>query len=175
LLLAQNHGGYSGWNNLFTDGYVWAAFDSGVINAIPLPAPEPAPAPPAPEPTPAPEPIPAPEPVKPDVKPEDQEHKEKPVAPITPISKEEIEAKLAKQQALVAPIQPADLGAIITHPTARKIVWAIYGVVGILIVGFMGGLTAIGAIAPEWFLFATGAYTAVGPAFASLAIANIKK
>lgn len=180
LLLAQNHGGYSGFNNLFTDGYVWAAFDSGVINAIPLPAPEPAPEPPAPEPTPAPEPVqpapeptPEPEPVKPDVKPEDQEHKEKPVAPITPISKEEIEAKLAKQQALVAPIKPADLGAIITHPVARKIVWAIYGITGILIVGFMGGLTAIGAIAPEWFLFATGAYTAVGPAFASLAIANI--
>lgn len=150
-----------------------------VLLEAPAPAPTPAPAPvPTPEPTPepvqpAPEPTPEPEPVKPAVKPEKKEHKEKPVAPTIQISKEQIEAKLAKQQALVAPIKPADLGAIITHPVARKVVWAIYGVTGILIVGFMGGLTAIGAIAPEWFLFATGAYTAVGPAFASLAIANI--
>ena len=171
LLLAQNHGGYSGFNNLFTDGYVWAAFDGGVASAIAVPAP-PAPVTPAQPVEPAPEPV-QPEPVKPDVKPEDQEHKEKPVAPITPISKEEIEAQIAKQQALVAPIKPADLGSIITNNKARKIVWSIYGLLGIFIVGFMGGLTAIGAIAPEWFLFATGAYTAVGPAFASLAIANI--
>lgn len=171
LLLAQNHGGYSGWNNLFTDGYVWAAFDTGVVNAIAIPTPV-DPTPPV-VPTPEPGPTPEPEPVKPDVKPENEEHKEKPVTPITPISKEEIEAQLAKQQALVAPIKPADLGSIITNNKARKIVWSIYGLLGIFIVGFMGGLTAIGAIAPEWFLFATGAYTAVGPAFASLAIANI--
>lgn len=123
------------------------------------------------EPVPAPEPAPV-EPVKPDVKPENEEHEEKPVAPE---NKQDIEAEIAKQQALAAKIQPADLGSIITHPGARKAVWAVYGLLGIFIVGFMGGLTAIGAIAPEWFLFATGAYTAVGPAFASLAIANIKK
>jgi outer membrane biosynthesis protein TonB len=169
LLLAQNHGGYSGWNNLFTDGHVWAAFDTGLVNAIAIPTPV-EPTPPV---TPTPEPEPTPEPAKPDVKPENEEHKEKPVTPITPISKEEIEAKLAAQQALVAPIKPTDLGSIITHNKTRKVVWAVYGLAGIFIVGFMGGLTAIGAIAPEWFLFATGAYTAVGPAFASLAIANI--
>lgn len=168
LLLAQNHGGYTGgFNNLFTDGYVWAAFDGGVANAIAIPAP------PAPAPVPEVKPEPEKPKEKPSVKPENNEHKEKPVADITPISKEEIEAKLAKQQALVAPIKPTDLGAIITHPGTRKVVWAVYGLAGIGIVGFMGGLTAIGAIAPEWFLFATGAYTAVGPAFASLAIANI--
>lgn len=72
-----------------------------------------------------------------------------------------------------SPLQPADLGAIITNAKARKIVWAIYGLAGIGIVGLMGGLTAIGAVAPDWFLFVTGTYTAVGPAFASLAIANI--
>lgn len=167
LLLAQNHGGYSGWNNLFTDGYVWAAFDAGVINAIPLPAPEPAPA--------APEPVAEPEKPKrkPAAKPEKNEHKEKPVSTITPVSKEEIEAKLASQAALASTLKPADLGAIITNNTARKIVWAIYGTIGLFIIGIMGGLTAAQWLAPEWFIFATGAYTAVGPAFASLAMANI--
>lgn len=60
LLLAQNHGGYSGFNNLFTDGHVWAAFDSGVANAIAIPTP---PAPVTPEPVVTPTPEPAPEPV----------------------------------------------------------------------------------------------------------------
>lgn len=174
LLLAQNHGGYSGWNNLFTDGHVWAAFDAGVANAIAVPAPE---APPAPTPEAKPEPEPTPEPEKPKkkpaVKPEQNEHKEKPVAEITPISKEEIQAQLNKQSQLVSGIKPADLGAIITNNKARKIVWAIYGIVGLAIIGVMGGLTAAQWLAPSWFIFATGAYTALGPAFSSLAMANI--
>lgn len=179
LLLAQNHGGYSnGFNNLFTDGHVWAAFDSGVINAIALPAPEPAPTPAlVPERTPEPTPEPVVEPEKPKrkpkPKPETIEHKEPTVSTITPISKEEIQAKLTAQQALVAPLKPADLGAIITNNKARKIVWAIYGIVGLAIIGVMGGLTAAQWLAPAWFIFATGAYTALGPAFSSLAMANI--
>lgn len=152
--------------------YSGAFTDSGThdLNDV-TPAPAPV------EPTPVPvEPAPVPvEPVKPSTKPENIEHKEKPVPSAKPQTPEELAAAIAKQQALVAPIKPADLGSIITHPGARKAVWAVYGLLGIFIVGFMGGLTAIGAIAPEWFLFATGAYTAVGPAFASLAIANIKK
>ena len=67
-----------------------------------------------------------------------------------------------------------DLGAIITHGRTRKIVWAVYGLVGIAITGVMGGLTATGWLAPEWFIFVSGAYTAVAPAFAGLAMANIK-
>ena len=127
----------------------------------------PAPVEPTPEPTPV---VPAPS-----VKPENTEHKEKPVStpsaqPQTPA---ELQAAIAKQQALVSGVKPADLGSIITNNKVRKVVWVVYGLLGIFIVGFMGGLTAIGAIAPDWFLFTTGAYTAVGPAFASLAIANI--
>lgn len=158
--------------------YSGAFTDAGThdLTDVTVYAPAPVEPTPTPEPKPTPEPAPV-EPAKPNTKPENIEHKEKPVATPSakPTSPEEIAAAVAKQQALVAPIQPADLGAIITHPGARKVVWAIYGLTGICIVGFMGGLTAIGAIAPEWFLFSTGAYTAVGPAFASLAIANIKK
>jgi hypothetical protein len=181
LLLAQNHGGYAGgFNNLFTDGYVWAAFDSGVANAIAIPAP-PAPvvepvAEVKPEPTPT--PIKKTEPEKKNIVTTPKKKTEKPVppvekAPIVTLSKEEIQAKLAKQQALVSTIQPADLGAIITHAVTRKIVWAVYGLTGLFIIAVMGGLTAAQWIAPEWFVFATGAYTAIGPAFASLAVANI--
>lgn len=72
------------------------------------------------------------------------------------------------------PAQPQDLGAIITHGRTRKIVWACYGLLGIAITGVMGGLTATGWLAPEWFIFVSGSYTAVGPAFAGLAMANIK-
>ena len=114
-------------------------------------------------------------PVKPSVKPETNEHKEKPVSTPTarPQSKEEIQAYLDRQTALAAGIKPADLGAIITNPVTRKVVWAIYGILGIFIVGVMGGLTAAQWLAPEWFIFSTGVYTAISPAFASLAMANI--
>ena len=103
---------------------------------------------------------------KPSVKPESNEHLEKPV---TKPSKEELTA----QGALVSGIKPADLGVIITNPVSRKIVWAVWGITGLFIIGVMGGLTAAQWLAPEWFIFATGVYTAVSPAFASLAIANI--
>lgn len=68
---------------------------------------------------------------------------------------------------------PADLGAIITNNRLRKIVWAVYGIIGLIIIGVMGGLTAAQWVAPSWFIFVSGAYTAIGPAFASLAMANI--
>jgi surface antigen len=91
-------------------------------------------------------------------------------APQTPA---ELQAAIARQNALVAGVKPADLGSIITHAVTRKVVWAVYGLTGLFIIAIMGGLTAAQWIAPEWFIFATGAYTAIGPAFASLAVANI--
>lgn len=126
------------------------------------------------EPTPAPV-EPTPETPKPSVKPENNEHKEIPVA--TPSAKPEnpaeLQAALARQSALASSVKPADLGSIITNNKARKVVWAIYGITGLFIIGIMGGLTAAQWIAPEWFIFATGVYTAISPAFASLAMANI--
>lgn len=109
--------------------------------------------------------------VKPSVKPENVEHKEKPVSKPT---KEEQQAYLERQGALVAGIKPADLGSIITNPVTRKVIWAVYGITGLFIIGVMGGLTAAQWLAPEWFIFSTGVYTAISPAFASLALANIK-
>jgi hypothetical protein len=112
---------------------------------------------------------------KPSVKPENVEHKEKPVPSAKPQTEQELQAAIARQNALVTGVKPADLGSIITNPLTRKVIWAIYGITGLFIIGIMGGLTAAQWIAPEWFIFATGAYTAISPAFASLAIANIKQ
>ncbi len=85
----------------------------------------------------------------------------------------ELQAAIARQNALIAGVKPADLGSIISNPVTRKVIWAVYGLTGLFIIGIMGGLTAAQWIAPEWFIFATGAYTAISPAFASLAVANI--
>jgi hypothetical protein len=112
--------------------------------------------------------------VKPTVKPENIEHKDKPVTSAKPQTEQELQAAIARQNSLAAGIKPADLGSIITNPVTRKVIWAIYGITGLFIIGVMGGLTAAQWIAPEWFIFATGAYTAISPAFASLALANIK-
>ena len=95
---------------------------------------------------------------------------EKPVANLT---EQEIADINARQAALVATIKPADLGNIITNNRARKVIWAIYGVAGLVIVAVVGGLQAINSLAPEWFMFTLGAYAALGPAFSSLAMANI--
>jgi hypothetical protein len=86
---------------------------------------------------------------------------------------QDIRDELDHQQDLTTNLKPADLGTIITNNKIRRTVWAVYGIVGLLIVGIMGGLTAAQIIAPQWFVFATGSYTALSPAFASLAIANI--
>lgn len=157
--------------------YSGAFTDSGVhdLNDITVYAPTPVVEPvEEPEPQPEPEKVPDVEVVKPEVPviPEEKETEmSQPSAkPQTP---EEIQAYILKQQALVAGIQPADLGSIITHAVTRKVVWAIYGLTGLAIIALMGGLTAAQWIAPEWFIFATGSYTAIGPAFASLAMANI--
>ena len=147
-----------------------------------------APTPVEPTPTPEPEPTPVeppaiiipPTPVTP---PKDEvtitieTEKEKEITVSTPTAQAqtpaELAASIARQNALVANVKPADLGAIITNPVTRKVVWAIYGILGIFIVGVMGGLTAAQWLAPEWFIFSTGVYTAISPAFASLAMANI--
>jgi len=154
LLLAQNHGGYSGFNNLFTDGYVWAAFDGGVASAIAIPAP---PAPPAPAPV-VEEPKPAP-------KPEAAEHKPQPEGETVEPVQEPTEAELAHQTAVLSAVKTYDIGSIITDPLTRKIVWAVWTVVGLAIVGIGGGFMATQQVAPEWLIFAGGVNIALQPTF----------
>lgn len=165
---------YGNGNNIWFRGisgnwfYSGTFQDPGIHDLADLnPAPQPTQEEPKPvEPTPEPVDLqPTPEPTKPvdPIQPE----KEKPMTP------QETAEIIARQQALAASIKPADLGNIITNNKVRKVVWAIYGVLGLCILGFMGGLQAIQAIGPEWFMFIVGAYAALGPAFSTLAIANI--
>lgn len=169
LLMAQAHGDYAGRMDWQIDGHVWAAFDSAVANVVPVPVTSPPTAEVSPQPV-------VDEKIETTVKPEKAEHRKKERSKVAEkvLTPEQIVEINARQKVVFDAVPaPVDLGSIITHPKARKVVWAIYGLVGIGIVGFMGGLTAIGAIAPEWFLFATGSYTALGPAFSTLALANI--
>ena len=156
------------YSGAFTDAGTHDLTDVTVYAPTPV-EPTPTPVEPTPEVTPE-----TPKP-KPSVKPENNEHQEKPMPTPSakPTSPEEIQAAIARQNALVAGVKPADLGSIISNPVTRKVIWAIYGITGLFIIGIMGGLTAAQWIAPEWFIFATGAYTAISPAFASLAVANI--
>jgi len=169
LLMAQAYGGYSGRMDWQIDGHVWAAFDSAVANVVPVPVSQPSTAEPAPE-------APIIEDKK-TVKPESAEHKKKEtvVAEKTLTPEQIVEINARQKVVFDAVGAPVDLGSIIVNPKARFYTWAIYGLTGLAIIGFMGGLTAAQWIAPEWFIFSTGAYTAIGPAFASLAMANIHK
>jgi hypothetical protein len=173
------------YSGAFTDQGTHDLTDVTVYPAVPTPTPEPTPV--APEPTPV---TPPKEEVvitvktekekevtvtKPSVKPENIEHKEDAMSTPTasPAAGVSLEEWKATQKELASQLKPVDLGSIITNNKARKIVWAIYGLTGLVIIALMGGLTAAQIIAPVWFIFATGAYTAIGPAFASLAMANI--
>ena len=173
------------YSGAFTDQGTHDLNDVNSYPAEPTPVtPEPVPV--VPEPTPEPTPVvPEPTPVtppkeetvkpKPSVKPENIEHKEDAMSTPTasPVEGVTLEEWKATQKDLASQLKPVDLGSIITNNKARKVVWAIYGIVGLIIIGLMGGLTAAQMIAPVWFIFATGSYTAIGPAFASLAMANI--
>lgn len=175
------------YSGAFTDSGTHDLVDITVYPATP--APEPTPVEPAPIVPPVPD-VQQPEEVvitietekekeititKPSVKPESTEHKENNMAEPTASPKDDMSAAewIARQNQLVSGLKPADLGAIITNAVTRKVVWGIYGLTGLVIIALMGGLTAAQWLAPEWFIFATGAYTAIGPAFASLAMANI--
>jgi hypothetical protein len=195
-LKANEVGNFIGWihgedpygkgNNIWFQGlsgnwfYSGAFTDSGTHDLVDLNPPAPTPVP-VPEPEVIPEPAPVPEPEKPSVKPEENEHRPlpKPEEPevseptASPVPGVTAEEWVVRQQNLASQIKPVDLGSIIGSNKIRKIVWAIYGILGLFIVGIVGGLTAINAVAPEWFMFTMGVYTALGPAFSSLAIANI--
>ena len=140
----------------------------------------------------APAPAPAPAPVEEIVQPTPEPVVEQPKeidkvveTPAKKVRKKPVEKKLtAKEIAAIEKQQrdafdaakayvPNDLGSIITDNKTRKVVWAIYGLIGLGILALGGGMTAAHWLAPEWFVFATGAYTALGPAFSSLAMANI--
>lgn len=163
------------------EGYAWSeAFtlsdSSNLADLNPAPTPEPEPAP-TPEPDPG---IPStPEPPKPEIElPTPEPEIELPTPEELPMpekkpTQQEIALALAKQEAIMGQIKPVDLGTIITDNRARKIVWASYGVLGLVLVAGIGGLTAVQWLAPEWFMFTVGAYAALGPAFSGLAIANI--
>lgn len=116
-----------------------------------------------------------PKPTEPVAPTEPTENKEPDMA--TEMTEEEKQAILDYQAAVVTHMQDnvalADLGNIISSNKTRKIVWAIYGITGIILAGVGGGLAAAQWIAPEQLLFVFGFYTAVAPAFSSLAIANI--
>lgn len=155
------------------------AGDTVILDApAPTPAPEPTPAPVVEEIV-APTPVPVVEETKtPDKVVETPKKivKEKPVE--KKLTAKEIAALEKQQQDVYAAATvfiPTDLGSIITDNKVRKIVWAVYGLLGLAILAVGGGMTAAHWLAPEWFIFATGSYTALGPAFASLAVANIKK
>lgn len=151
------------WSGAFTNTGTDGIAD---LNASTEPTPTPTPEPiPTPEPELSPEPTPAPEiPTEPTTEPETPEE------PTVPDKNDQLQL----QADLVGTIKPIDLGSIIADNKVRKIVWAVYGILGLFLVAGIGGLQAINALAPEWFMFALGSYAALGPAFSSLAVANIK-
>jgi len=155
------------WSGAFTDT---GTHDLADLNPAPIVTPEPVP--PIVEPvTPEPEAPPVDAPITPEIPPtitpETPPTEEKPVANQTD------EQIRAQQTAFAASIKPVDLGSIITDNRTRKIVWAVYGITGLVLLAAVGGMNAAGWLSPEWFLFMLGSYAALGPAFSGLAVANI--
>lgn len=74
---------------------------------------------------------------------------------------------------LIGQIPQVNLGNIIGNAKVRKVVWAVYGILGLFLLAVVGGFTAINALPPTWFMFTLGSYAALGPAMSTLAMANI--
>ena len=178
----ENRNGNPVWfRGAFSGNWFWSgAFtDSGTHDLADL-NPAPVPVTPAPEPaqpvvnvpvveTPAPE---QPAVVEPTPEPTPEPVKETPVPEISDEKKKDIQNK---QEAFAGGITPISLGSIITNPRTRKIVWAVYGITGLVLLAIVGGMNNAGWLSPDWFLFIMGSYIALGPAFSGLAIANIKE
>lgn len=170
LLMAKNHGGYTGRMDWQIDGHVWAAFDGAVRATAPAPVPAPT-SPPVTAPVVAPEPIVTPVTV-PEVIPE-VIVKPKPVI----IPKKEYkmtEKESAKQAADIAALPPSDLGAIITSPRHRVVAYAIFALLAMTIGNTAVGFASLQLPFPSWLVVATALVNNLAVPFAALAVANAK-
>lgn len=158
-MYAQKNGNYPWGYDGELGPKTWAGFTQSLREDAPRPTP---PAPPVAPPTP---------PVAPPVVPEKPETvvPEKPETP----KEEDMSDKLQQQQQIISGIHVNDLGSIITDSKTRKIVWAVWTLFGLALVGIGGGFMAIQQVAPDWVIFAGGVSLALQPAFGSLAMANI--
>lgn len=151
-------------------------------------APKPEPVAPKPEPVkPKPEPVkPTPEPVKPEpVKPEPVVP-EKPVKPVTPAkpTRPSIPTKPSKpvKEPVMPEVKPLPdaatnaahdaLGILIPKAKNRKLAYAVYGLVSLVVSNAAVGVVASGNEAPVWLIVALAVVGNLGAPFATLAIAN---
>jgi outer membrane biosynthesis protein TonB len=151
-------------------------------------APKPEPVAPKPEPVkPNPEPVkPTPEPVKPEpVKPEPVVP-EKPAKPVTPAkpTRPSIPTKPSKpvKEPVMPEVKPLPdaaanaahdaLGILIPKAKNRKLAYAVYGLVSLVVSNAAVGVVASGNEAPVWLIVALAVVGNLGAPFATLAIAN---
>lgn len=180
-ILSGRVGDFDGWihgenidgNDIWyrsTDGaWFWSgAFTSQSTDALADLNPVAAPVEPAPEPTPPVDPTPAPEPtpVVPEPKPTPKPKQEK-----KPVSAKEA----AKQETALAALPTVDLGVIITSPKNRRIAYASYMLVALLVGNAGIGFAAAGIGWPVWLVVAVAITNNLAVPFAALAISNSPK
>jgi hypothetical protein len=181
LLMAQAHGGYTGRMDFQIDGHVWAAFD-GAIRAT---APKPEPVKPEPVKAPAKTPVKA-KPVEPTPEPQKEPPVELHVKPVvetpetenkTPIATEPqpmTAEESAKQEAQIASLPAADLGAIIKSSKNRMIAYSIFALVSMIVTNAAVAYAALETPFPGWLIVSVSVIGNLSVPFAALAISNAK-
>jgi murein DD-endopeptidase MepM/ murein hydrolase activator NlpD len=139
------------------------------------PTPKPEPVKPKPEPV-KPEPV-KPEPVKPEpvkpepVKPEPVKPKPIPVKPTKPVKEPTMPTVKPLPEAATNAAHDS-LGILIPDPKNRKIAYAVYGLISLVVSNAAVGVVASGNEAPAWLIVCLAVIGNLGAPFATLAIAN---
>lgn len=134
----------------------------------------------APAPAPVAEPVPVVEPVAEEVKVETPALVviEPAVPVVVPAPKKKAKkltkAEIAKQNEMLTGLPAVDLGVIITSPKNRKIAYAVYMLIALLVGNAGIGFAAAGVDWPIWLVVAVAVTNNLAVPFAALAIANAK-
>lgn len=178
-LYAQKNDNYRGKVDGIVGPMTWAGFVQSLREDAPKPTPTPAPKPePKPEPVkPVPTPEPKPEPVVPTPVPDKPVKPAKPTRPTRPTKP----AKPVKEPTVpnVTPLPDAAnnaahdaLGILIPQAKNRKMAYAIYGLVSLIVSNAAVGIVASGVQAPAWLIVLLAVVGNLAAPFATLAIAN---
>jgi len=136
----------------------------------PAPAPEPVKPTPTPEPVPTPTPESTPAPVEP-TKPVEPAKPTRPTEPTKPIKEPTMSEVKPLPEAANTAAHDA-LGILIPEAKNRKMAYAIYGLVSLVVSNAAVGLVASGAQAPAWLIVLLAVVGNLAAPFATLAIAN---
>lgn len=86
----------------------------------------------------------------------------------------DFQSVLTSQEETLKGLQASDLGAVITNPVVRKVLWSIFVIAGLVLGAIVAWHVSLGLTLPDWARGSMGVLGFLTVPFGTLAIANIK-